>query len=492
MTDETLPQQPSQSGLPAAPAPSDNGTTASAPDPASDASSQPATPASPAAPSLAQRRERAACLAENTDPASPLYPVYLADYFGASPNVISYYPDRFRDRFMWECYQDALDRERNGMQMTPWQSKVLGKADQAPTVASGTATPQSTPPFAGGSGPNTPIKEIKRERDNLIRNFGYSMLAKHYGVKTEDVAAMPDFYWQQYASEPADSFFNTLPGTPDGATDSARFSTGMDAQKKALAKLDPLSSDGEMRKLILGNRALFSNGMLDSPENRKPDTLLLAHDSQPRGKANTSVFVFDSPTRPEDKGVPGTSYGGIAYTVITTPDGKQIVHGPYRISTFSNSKSATDNTPKWAEIKGKTLSEGGDDYNNEWGHKYNKADATQGLLMGTYKYNDKGKVYLDPNVESTGPNPVNNGERRVNSGEIHHGASDLGNFKSRGSKACFTVHPDDVDDFFDDNFNWNDSNPNTGTSRGKVYTYRVDSAESIALKHWLESQHPTR
>lgn len=210
-----------------------------------------------------------------------------------------------------------------------------------------------------------------------------------------------------------------------------------------------------------------------------------------RGKTNTSVFVFDSGTRPEDKGVPGTSYGGVAYTLTTEPNGRQTVHGPYRISTCANSTSPTDNTPATAEIRGRTFSEGGEDYNNEWGHKYGQSDASPGLLMGSYKFDPKGMMSFDPNVESTGPNPLHDGERRIESGEIHHGASDLGRFQSRGSQACFTLHPSDEAHFFS-NFERNQKNPNTGTSRGKVYTYRGDSEESFALKSWLESQHPTR
>lgn len=497
--DDAAPGQTAQPDPPQPAPPQPQGAPAPAanePDISGQATSAASAPAAPAATPLtpAQKRERAACLAENTDPASPLYPVYLADYFGASPNVISFAADRFGNRFLWDRYQDALQKEQLGQPMSAFQSKLLGKPEQNTPGASNndSSKPQGAPPFADGYTPSSPIKEIGRERETLIRSFGYSMLAKHFGVKPEDVAAAPDIYLQRYADEPAGTpSVNALPAAPDGDKVPDKWPTGMDEQQKAQAKQDPLAADGAMRNLILQNRGILSQGTLDNPESGKPDLPSSIINNRSRGKANTSVFVFDSANRPEDKGVPGTSYGGVSYTVTTEPDGRQTVHGPYRISTYANSKSSTDNTPATAEIKGKTFSEGGDDYNNEQGHKYGQTDASPGLLMGTYKYDPKGKIIFDPNVESTGPNPLHPGEHRVEWGEIHHGESDLGNHDSRGSAACFTLHPNDEPHFFS-NFKRNQTNLNTGTSRGKVYTYRGDSEESLALKNWLESQHPTR
>lgn len=201
-----------------------------------------------------QKRERAACLAENTDPASPLYHVYLADYFGASPNVISFAADRFGNRFLWDRYQDALQKEQLGQPMSAFQNKLIGKPVQNTSGASSndTSKPQGAPPFADGFIPLSPIKEIGRERENLIRSFGYSMLAKHFGVKPEDVAAAPNIYLQSYANEPAGTpSFNSLPAAPDGNKVPDKFPIGMDENQKYLAKQDPLAQDGEMRKLIL-------------------------------------------------------------------------------------------------------------------------------------------------------------------------------------------------------------------------------------------------
>ena len=54
---------------------------------------------------------------------------------------------------------------------------------------------------------------------------------------------------------------------------------------------------------------------------------------------------------------------------------------------------------------------------------------------------------------------------------IHAGASDKGNFNSRGSHGCITIHPDDASDFFA-NFEWNNTNTNTGTSTGSLFVVR--------------------
>lgn len=110
------PAQPQSSLAPAATEPDIFGQAAPAP---AAAVTTPLTPA--------QKRERAACLAENTDPASPLYPVYLADYFGASPNIISFAADRFGNRFLWDRYQDALQKEQLGQPMSAFQSKLIGR-----------------------------------------------------------------------------------------------------------------------------------------------------------------------------------------------------------------------------------------------------------------------------------------------------------------------------------------------------------------------------
>lgn len=56
---------------------------------------------------------------------------------------------------------------------------------------------------------------------------------------------------------------------------------------------------------------------------------------------------------------------------------------------------------------------------------------------------------------------------------VHEGASDNGNYSSRGSAGCITIHPDDFDDFTD-NFDWSGASGNTGNSFGTIEIHRSD------------------
>jgi len=54
---------------------------------------------------------------------------------------------------------------------------------------------------------------------------------------------------------------------------------------------------------------------------------------------------------------------------------------------------------------------------------------------------------------------------------VHIGYSDNKGPTSRGSEGCVTIHPDDAEEFFS-NFEWNENNPFTGTSVGKIIIMR--------------------
>ncbi len=55
---------------------------------------------------------------------------------------------------------------------------------------------------------------------------------------------------------------------------------------------------------------------------------------------------------------------------------------------------------------------------------------------------------------------------------VHSGLSDLGNYNSRGSHGCITIHPDDAQKFFN-KFKWN-NNKFTGYSMGTIFVYRTN------------------
>ena len=90
-----------------------------------------------------------------------------------------------------------------------------------------------------------------------------------------------------------------------------------------------------------------------------------------------SIYVIDSPTRPRDKGVMGETYTGLLYVEING-----VISGPYRGSSYPNSVSTTDNSPKW-----KTLNEGAFPFNNKYGH-------SEGSQYGLNIVNEKVLIVL--------------------------------------------------------------------------------------------------
>jgi hypothetical protein len=311
---------------------------------------------------------------------------------------------------------------------------------------------------------------------NMVQDFGHDLLAQYYRVPKEKIAANPELYWRGFAKVAQDD---------------------TQGDEKYLGGTDPLSTDPGLRKLLLENSALFTRrggvnlaGMLGQG-NRLNFT---------DGKHHASVVVFDSPNRPEDKGVAGTSYGGEAYVITTDADGRTVARGPYKVSTYANSVSNSDNSPATAEIMTKGISIGGIDYNNAYGHHAGQPNQKRGLNMGSHAF-DGQEMQFYREVESTGPNPVRHPpygltpdqgmDHYVEAGNFHPGMSDLGNYSSRGSQACFTILPEDASRFLG-NFRWNGPSSITGTSVGRVYAYRGDNTESLAMRKWVTSLHPTR
>ena len=168
-----------------------------------------------------------------------------------------------------------------------------------------------------------------------------------------------------------------------------------------------------------------------------------------------TVYVFDQPQRPNDRGIKGETYTGEVYVEIEG----QIV-GPYRASSYPNSKSNTDNTPS-----ANTINEGITEFNNKFGHD-------KGQKKGLNIVNENGERL----TEGTTPNGEDVTMELVN---VHSGYSDNGNYNSRGSHGCVTIHPDDADAFFS-NFIW-DSGKNTGTSSGKIIIMREESQNKKQL-----------
>ena len=59
---------------------------------------------------------------------------------------------------------------------------------------------------------------------------------------------------------------------------------------------------------------------------------------------------------------------------------------------------------------------------------------------------------------------------------VHEGASDKGNYNSRGSEGCVTINPKDAKSFFF-NFDWRGTNGTTGTSSGTIIISRGNKSQ---------------
>ena len=166
-----------------------------------------------------------------------------------------------------------------------------------------------------------------------------------------------------------------------------------------------------------------------------------------------SVYVFDQPMRPNDQGKKGETYTAEIFVEINGS-----VTGPYRGSSYPNSKSNSDNSTKY-----NTVNEGEHKFNNKHGHH---GGTEKGLNL----------VDQSGNRNTSGTNP-NGDEVTMTNVNVHEGASDNGNYNSRGSQGCITIHPDDTDNFFS-NFSWDaKKNSTKGTSNGSIFIYRKDSED---------------
>jgi hypothetical protein len=79
---------------------------------------------------------------------------------------------------------------------------------------------------------------------------------------------------------------------------------------------------------------------------------------------------------------------------------------------------------------------------------------------------------VDKDGKRTVPGTNKNGEDvTIEYGNVHSGKSDKGNYNSRGSTACITIHPDDANAFFS-HFTWTNDKKTTGNSQGRIFINR--------------------
>ncbi len=182
------------------------------------------------------------------------------------------------------------------------------------------------------------------------------------------------------------------------------------------------------------------------------------------------VFFIDQENLPNDAGVAGTSYTAQVYVLDNVSERR---YGPFRGSTFPNSQE----NPVGSDRPNR-VADGPHYFNNLNGHK---GQTRKGLNMV-----DVDAVRIVPGYSWTLVNTV------VQYANVHSGFSDKGNYNSRGSQGCPTIHPDEVDNFmdiFDFSLpNWENPPQFTlGTSEGIVYIFREDATTRNQLINEIES-----
>ena len=178
----------------------------------------------------------------------------------------------------------------------------------------------------------------------------------------------------------------------------------------------------------------------------------------PKGDT-VKVMVYDQDVRPLDNGTRGSSYTASIF-VFDTETGDLV--GPYSGSSYPNSISNTNNS-----TNSNTVNSGEIPYNNSSGHK---GSTLKGLNL------------VDANGARNAPGTSSSGtDVTMQYVNVHAGASNNGNYNSRGSDGCITLCPgtgsDQADAFFQ-NFNWTNTAGTTGNSSGVINIHRLDASST--------------
>ena len=180
------------------------------------------------------------------------------------------------------------------------------------------------------------------------------------------------------------------------------------------------------------------------------------------GNGGVKIHVFDQKENPDNKR---------AYTAdvfVQHKDGT--VMGPYKGSSFPNAPDS--------QYTQKTVKEGTYSFNNKYGHL---GGSKKGLNLVDEQGDRNTSATTTPGGSDATAKYVN-----VHSGEKPNAAG----LQNRGSAACITLHPDDVESFWD-NFDWsgeyNGYSGNSGNSTGTISIYRGEGEGSSTMRNYLET-----
>jgi len=178
------------------------------------------------------------------------------------------------------------------------------------------------------------------------------------------------------------------------------------------------------------------------------------------------VYIIDVPELPKATSVKGTSYSASIYVVDNL---YKEVYGPYMGSSYPNSKETIDSSGNHTD-RPSTVMDGAHLFNNKFGHK-------GGTKKGLNLINPTGKRIVDGFSWTHKPT-------KVVCANVHSGLSDKGNYNSRGSMGCMTIHPADVDTFFS---HFDFSKSTKGNAEGVLYIFRDKEDQREKLAEQIQS-----
>lgn len=175
-------------------------------------------------------------------------------------------------------------------------------------------------------------------------------------------------------------------------------------------------------------------------------------------KPPLEIYFFDQNKRPKDKGIQGTSYTAKVYVIDNV---RKKRFGPYRGSTYPNTKPLENDRPNTAAPVVHL-------FNNRNGHK---GQTRKGLNLVDLK-----------GIRKIPGNSWMGNPRKMTYVNVHSGYSDKGNYNSRGSLGCPTIHPKEITKFmshFDFSIKNHENPPEKtmGTSAGIVCLLRLNNSD---------------
>ncbi len=179
------------------------------------------------------------------------------------------------------------------------------------------------------------------------------------------------------------------------------------------------------------------------------------------------IYIIDELEIPKATGEKGTTYTASIYVVNNI--NKKVI-GPFKGSSYPNSKETPEGTDK-----PNTVVMGSHIFNNKYGHK---GGTVKGLNLINYKKERIVNGYSWHKKPST-----------VTYANVHTGFSDNGNYNSRGSMGCITIHPKEVNEFWK---NFDFSKKTKGTSEGIIYIFREKKNRRDLLIEQLEKLFTTK